>query len=104
MKVFGLLTILFAAVLSAQPQPAPQAPKISTEVLKSFYAADAADQRALRNAEAARVAVQSATDSLTKVVTTMRAVCGDKFILSQDSPDSDPYCAPKPEAPSPEKK
>ena len=76
------------------------APKISADVLKQFYAADAAQQRALREQDQARIDVASANESWKQIVDAMQKVCGDKFQLKQDTVGVDPYCAPVPPAPA----
>jgi len=103
MKVSGILAILFAtALLGAQtPTPKPtDTPKIPAEVLKQFYAADAAQQRALREQDQARIDVANANESWKQVVDAMQKVCGDKFQLKQDTVGADPYCTPVPPAPA----
>jgi hypothetical protein len=100
-KVSGLLAVLFAATLVAQT---PLPPKIPVEVLKQFYAADAAQQRAQRELDSAQRDIQSANDGWKQAVSSLQKICGDKFALKQDTVNTDPYCVAKPEPEKPSEK
>lgn len=73
------------------------APKIPLQLLKDFYAADAAQQRSQRELDTAQHDYQSAQASWKQAVDAMQKACGDKYQLRQDSVNADPYCAPKQE-------
>lgn len=112
MKQFAkivLWTFLFSVVAVAQqptqPKPAPAAvdkpPVIPPEVLKRFWQADDAQQRAQRDLQAAQAESQAASQGWQAAVKALNDACGDKFQIKQDVAGQDPYCAVKPEAPKP---
>ena len=104
--VFTSLFTGYVAVAQQMQQPprpiqapvasvATTAPAIPLELLKNFYAADATQQRAQRELDQAQRAVQSANDVWKQAVDAMQKVCGEKFLLYQDSVNSDPQCKDK---------
>jgi hypothetical protein len=103
MKRIALLILAGLLAASVYPQAAKspeKPPVIPVELLKDFYAADAAQQRAQREMEAAQRDVQSAAQVWRQAVDALQKVCGDKFQLHQDSVNADPDCVPKPAEPA----
>lgn len=91
-----IFTITAALILTVSLiGQAPPVPKIPLELLKDFYAADAAQQRAQRQLDLAQQAMQSAQTSWKQAVNAMQKACGDQFDLYQDSPGADPACRAK---------
>jgi hypothetical protein len=106
MKSLVLRVIMFAAVSAlGQTVPSPSAksaasaaPTIPPDVLKHFWQADDAQQRAQRELEAAQAAKRSADTDWQAAVKALGDACGDKFQIKQDVVGQDPYCAAKPVA------
>ena len=93
------------AVAQQPPQPKPDAtdkpPVISPDVLKRFWQADDAQQRAQRDLQIAQAQSQAAAQGWQAAVKALNDACGEKFQIKQDVAGQDPYCAVKPEAPKP---
>jgi hypothetical protein len=88
----------------SHPAPAPTAklstpPAIPPEVLKRFWQADAAQQRAQLALTQAQTAAKAAAEQWQSVVKELTAACAD-YPIKQDQAGQDPYCAIKPPAPS----
>ena len=108
-RIIAFLAVICASamVVAQQPQPAIQpaaaskAPAIPAGLLKRFWQADSAQQRAQQQLQAAQSAQKSAGEEWTSAIKAMVDACGDKFQIKQDMAGQDPYCGLKPEAPKP---
>lgn len=96
MKIVSIALLAFAL---GQAPPVDKPPTIPTILLKNFYAADAAQQRAQRALDQAQHAAQAASTDWKQAIDAMQKACGEKFELYQDSVNADPQCRLKPPVP-----
>jgi hypothetical protein len=109
MKRLATLIVFVAVAVSAIAQTtppvkppaasaAPAAPSIPPDLLKRFWQADDAQQRAQRELDQAQQAKRSADADWQAAVKALGDACGDKFQIKQDVVGQDPYCGAKPVA------
>jgi hypothetical protein len=84
------------AVDAKQAKAPANPPAIPPDILKRFWQADDAQQRAQRDLEHAQLESQAANDEWKKAVKELNDACGEKHVLKQDVSGQDPYCAVKP--------